>query len=210
MITVTIARFATTVLPRPVDTATQPRRMRFSAVGILGAVLVVSLAAGYHVATIHTQQREAALAEDISLPFHDLVAVVELDSQQLAQFAGQACVSITAGLTEEGELAPYVGSAFFVKDNRVYCSTLMGAVDIPLSVYVSPSSARIQIAMRPGTPRHPDRPAMIVYDRLSPHTGIGFVIPGVYVKDLLVSGTAAGVQSTAVIGSDGSALTSDG
>ena len=197
-------------MPRTVDAATQPWRVRLSAVGILGTVLIVSLAVGYHVATTRALQREAVLAEDISLPFEHLVAAVELDRQQLAHLAGHSCVYITSDLKEEGELAPYVRSAFFVKGNRVYCSTLMGAVDLPLSVYVSPSRARTQIAMRPGTPRHPDRSAMIVYDRLPGHTGIGFVIPGVCVKDLLVSGTAAGVQSAAVIGSDGSALTSDG
>jgi hypothetical protein len=205
-----ITRFATTVLHRAVDTAAPPWRMRLSAVGILGTVLVVSLGAGYHVAAEHTLQREAALAEDIGLPLGGMVAAVELFRQQLAQFAGQSCVSITDGLTEDGELAPYVRSAFFVKDNRIYCSTALGAVDMPLSAYVPPSRARSQIAMRPGTPLHPHQPAMIVYDRLSGNTGIGFVVPGVYVKDLLVGGTVAGAQSAAAIGSDGSALTSDG
>jgi EAL domain-containing protein (putative c-di-GMP-specific phosphodiesterase class I) len=205
-----ITRFATTVLHRAVDTAAPPWRMRLSAVGILGTVLVVSLGAGYHVAAEHTLQREAALAEDIGLPLGGMVAAVELFRQQLAQFAGQSCVSITDGLTEDGELAPYVRSAFFVKDNRIYCSTALGAVDMPLSAYVPPSRARSQIAMRPGTPLHPHQPAMIVYDRSSGNTGIGFVVPGVYVKDLLVGGTVAGAQSAAAIGSDGSALTSDG
>jgi EAL domain-containing protein (putative c-di-GMP-specific phosphodiesterase class I) len=184
--------------------------MRLSAVGILSTVLVVFLAAGYHVATTRTLRREAILAEDIGLPFGEMVAAVELVKPQLAQFAGQSCLSITAGLMEEGELAPYVRSAFFVKDDRIYCSTASGAVDIPLSAYVPPSRAKTQIAMRPGTSRYPRRPAMIVYDRLSGHTGIGFIVPGVYVKDLLVSGTVAGAQSAAVIGSSGNALTSDG
>jgi sensor c-di-GMP phosphodiesterase-like protein len=205
-----IARFATIVLPRTLDTATQPWRMRLSAAGILGTVLVVSLAAGYHIAATRTLQHEAALAEDIGLPFGEMVAAVELDGQQLAQFAEQPCTNIIDGLTEGGELAPYVSSVFFVKDDRVYCSTALGPVDIPLSVYVPPSHAATQVAMRPGTPRHPQRPAMIVYDRLSGHTGIGFVVPGVYVKDLLVSGTVAGAQSAAVIGSSGNALTNDG
>ncbi len=205
-----IARFATIVLPRVLDTATQPWRMRLSAAGILGTVLVVSLAAGYHIAATRTLQHEAALAEDIGLPFGEMVAAVELDGQQLAQFAGQPCMNIIDGLMEGDELAPYVSSVFFVKDDRVYCSTALGPVDIPLSVYVPPSRAATQIAMRPGTPRHPQRPAMIVYDRLSGHTGIGFVVPGVYVKDLLVSGTVAGAQSAAVIGSSGNALTNDG
>jgi EAL domain-containing protein (putative c-di-GMP-specific phosphodiesterase class I) len=184
--------------------------MRLSAAGILGTVLVVSLAAGYHIAATRTLQHEAALAEDIGLPFGEMVAAVELDGQQLAQFAGQPCMNIIDGLMEGDELAPYVSSVFFVKDDRVYCSTALGPVDIPLSVYVPPSRAATQIAMRPGTPRHPQRPAMIVYDRLSGHTGIGFVVPGVYVKDLLVSGTVAGAQSAAVIGSSGNALTNDG
>jgi hypothetical protein len=84
-----ITRFATTVLLRAVDTAAPPWRMRLSAVGILGTVLVVSLGAGYHVAAEHTLQREAALAEDIGLPLGGMVAAVELFRQQLAQFAGQ-------------------------------------------------------------------------------------------------------------------------
>jgi EAL domain-containing protein (putative c-di-GMP-specific phosphodiesterase class I) len=173
-------------------------------------VLTVSLAAGYHLAAVRSLQREASLAEEIGLPLENIVATVERDRRQFAQYAGQPCEKITAEITGQGELAPYLSGAFFVKDNHVYCSTVLGAVDISLSAYVPRSIASSQVVMRPGTPRHPHWPAMIVYDRLSRHTGIGFIVPGVYVQDLLVSGPVAGAQSVAVIGSDGSALTSDG
>jgi EAL domain-containing protein (putative c-di-GMP-specific phosphodiesterase class I) len=51
---------------------------------------------------------------------------------------------------------------------------------------------------------------MVVYERLSGRTGIGLVVPGAYVEDILASVQAAGALSAAAIGSDGSALISDG
>ncbi len=96
---------------------------------------------------------------------------------------------------------------FSSKICAVYCSTVSGASDIPLATYITPSGAAQQIAMRSGTPHYPRRPAMVVYDRLSTRIGIGFVVPGVYVHDILVSAQASGARSALVVATDGSALT---
>lgn len=181
-----------------------------SAVGIFGAVLMASLAAGYHVATEQTLQREVVLAKNISVPLANIVAAVETDGQHLARFAGQPCARIQDTLTRDDRLAQYVRSAFFVKGDRIYCSTALGDRDVPLQAYLISPGAATRIVMHGGTPLSPHWRAMVIYERLSGQNGIGLVVPGVYVEDVLASVRAAGALSAAAIGSDGSALTSDG
>jgi c-di-GMP phosphodiesterase len=181
-----------------------------SAAVILGAVVTASLAVGYHVATERTRRREASLAQDIGQSLGRIIAAVEGQKQKLVRFAGQPCASVTAGLTVDDKIASYVRGAFFVKDNHIYCSTLSGGLDTPVSVYITPTQAATQIVMQAGTPLRPHHPAMIVYDRLSDRTGIGLVVAGDYVNDLLGRAHASGAQSATVVGTDGSALTSDG
>jgi len=51
---------------------------------------------------------------------------------------------------------------------------------------------------------------MVVYDRLSDKAGIGLVVNGIYVGDLLGRVQASGAQAAAITGTDGSAFTNDG
>jgi c-di-GMP phosphodiesterase len=208
--TTVITRLATTVFPRTVGTAAQPWRVRLSAVGIFGAVLTASLAGGYHVATKRTLQREVALAKDIGQPLGSIIAAVETDGQHLARFAGQPCASIQASLTRDDRFAQYVRNAFFVKGDRIYCSSVSGDHDIPLPEYLMSPGGPTRIVMHVGTPLRPHAPAMVVYERLSGQSGIGLVVPGAYVEDVLASAQAAGALAAAAVGSDGSVLTSDG
>jgi EAL domain-containing protein (putative c-di-GMP-specific phosphodiesterase class I) len=208
--TTVITRLATIVFPRTVDTATQPWRVRLSAVGVFGAVMTASLAVGYHVATERTLQREVALAKGIGLPLGNIIAAVETDGQHLARFAGQPCASIQASLTRDDRFAQYVHSAFFVKDDRIYCSSVSGDHNIPLPPYLMSPGGPTRIVMRAGSPLRPHEPAMVVYERLSGRSGIGLIVPGAYVEDVLASAHAAGALSAAAAGADDSALTSDG
>jgi EAL domain-containing protein (putative c-di-GMP-specific phosphodiesterase class I) len=208
--TTVITKLATTIFLRFIDRVSQPWRVWLPAAGIFGAVLTVSAAVGYHVASESALQREMALAKDIGLPLGNLIAAVETGEQHLEQFAGQPCSSIQATLTSDDRLAPYVRNAFFVKGDRIYCSTAFGDRDAPLQAYLMSPGAATRIVMHGGTPRRPHWRAMVIYERLSRHSGIGLVVPGAYVEDILASVQAAGALSAAAIGSDGSALTSDG
>ncbi|MFM0198754.1 EAL domain-containing protein [Paraburkholderia fungorum] len=113
-------------------------------------------------------------------------------------------------LTRDDRLAQYVRNAFFVKNDRIYCSTVFGNEDLPLQAYLMSPGAPTRIVMHGGTPHRPHWRAMVIYERLSKQSGIGLVVPGAYVQDILASVQAAGALSAAAIGSDGSALTSDG
>ncbi|WNC94545.1 EAL domain-containing protein [Paraburkholderia sp. FT54] len=208
--TTVITRLATTIFPRTNDMVTQSWRVRLSAAGIFCAVLTASLAVGYHVAIRQTRQREVDLAKNIGLSVGNIIAAVETDGHHLARFAGQRCASIDASLTVDDRLAQYVRSAFFVKGGRIYCSTLLGDRDIPLQAYLMSPGAATRIVMHGGTPLRPQWRAMVVYERLSRQSGIGLVVPGAYVEDVLASVQAANALPAAVTGSDGSALTSDG
>ena len=177
----------------------------------MGAFVAASLAVGYHIATERTLRRQAALAQDISLSVEQIVARVErYEKLRLARFAGQPCASITAGLTADDKIAPYIRSAVFAKDNRIYCGTVSGPTDIALSALITPSQSATQIVIVPGTPLRPNLPAMIVYHRLTAQTGIGLVVQGVYLTDLLGRAQASGARSATVVATDGSAFTSAG
>jgi c-di-GMP phosphodiesterase len=208
---IVITKLTSAGFPRAVASALCRWRIWTSAAALFGAAVAASLAVGYHIAAERTFQREAALAQDIGRSLTQIIAVAERDRQQLAPFAGQSCATVIAGFTiDERTAALYVGSAFFARDNRVYCSTVSGASDIPLSAYISPISPGISIAMRGGTPLFPKSPAMVVYDRLSDRAGIGLVVSGIYVGDLLGRVHASGAQAAAITGTDGSVFTNDG
>ncbi|MFL9911200.1 EAL domain-containing protein [Paraburkholderia sp. RL17-337-BIB-A] len=205
-----ITRLTAAVFPRAVAVALRPWRVWTSAAALFGAAVAASLAVGYHIAAERTLQREAALAQDIGRSLARIIAIAERDRPQLAPLAGQSCARVLAGLTGDKRIALYVRNAFFSRDNRVYCTTVSGAGDVPLSAYISPPGPGVSIAMRAGTPLFPKSPAMVVYDRLSDSAGIGLVVSGAYIDDLLGRVRASGAQSAAITGTDGSAFTSDG
>ncbi|MFL9919037.1 EAL domain-containing protein [Paraburkholderia fungorum] len=207
---IVITKLTAAVFHRAVAVALRPWKAWTSAAALFGAAVAASLTVGYHIAAERTLQREAALAQDIGRSLARIIAVVERDRRQLAPFAGQSCAMVVAGLPSDERIALYVRNIFFARDNRVYCTTVSGASDVPLSAYISPFRPGISVAMRAGTPLFPKSPAMVVYDRLSDRAGIGLVVSGIYIDDLLGRVRASGAQSATITSTDGSALTSDG
>jgi sensor c-di-GMP phosphodiesterase-like protein len=208
---IVITKLVAAVFHRAVAVALRPWRVRTSAAALFGAAIAVSLTVGYHIAAQRILQREVALAQAIGRSLAQIIIVVEREKQQLARFAGQSCSTVIAGFpSDERTAALYVGGAFFSRGNRVYCTTGSGASDVPLSAYIPPFGPDISIVMRADTPHFPKRPVMVVYDRLSDRAGIGLVVSGAYIGDLLGRVRASGAQSAAITGTDGSAFTSDG
>jgi c-di-GMP phosphodiesterase len=207
---IVITKSTATGFLRAVAVASRPWRVWTSAAALFGAAVVVSLAVGYHIAAERTLQREVALAQDIGQSLARIIAIAERDRQQLAPFAGQSCARVVAGLPSDERIVLYVRNVFFARDNRVYCTTVSGPSDVPLSAYIPPFGPGTTIAMRAGTPLFPKSPAMVVYDRLSERAGMGLVVSGIYIGDLLGRVRASGAQSAAITGTDGSVLTSDG
>ncbi len=192
------------------DIKTRPLRARLSAALIFGAVLAACLVMGYPFATVRTLQRESTLAKRIGVLLGNVIAAAQSDGGRLAQFAGQSCESIQSGLAGNNEPTRYVRSALFVRGDRIYCSTLAGKLDLPLPAQLHTPAGTARIVMYAGSPRFSHRQTMMVYERLSATSGMGLVVPGDYVVDILESAQIAGARSVIVSGTDGSVLASDG
>lgn len=191
------------------DEGARPLHARLSAAVVFCAVLAACLVTGYPVATERTLERESALAKNIGLRLGNIVASTQADAAHLAQFAGQPCERIQFDLASDDASDRYVKSAFFVRQDRIYCSTLAGKLDLPLPAQLHMPTGSTRIVMRAGSPSRPHQRAMMVYEHLSEQRGIGLVVPGEYVVDLLESAQVAGARSVVVSGTDGSAFASD-
>ncbi|WP_236002460.1 CSS-motif domain-containing protein [Paraburkholderia elongata] len=142
------------------------------------AVILLALTGGYHIASERAQVQQKAVAQDIADSIDRIVTDARTDERKLMNLAGRPCPEIQANLTLKDVFIPYRGSAMMVQDGNVYCSTVLGAVSIPLATYLVPSGDARQIAFLGGTRPIPDVPVMAIYAPVDHRHGILYIARG--------------------------------
>jgi EAL domain-containing protein (putative c-di-GMP-specific phosphodiesterase class I) len=117
-----------------------------------------------------------------------LDSVVSSRHEELSRLPGKSCGTVAYQLSELETYVLYVRSVNLVAHQRIYCSSALGSIDVPLSDYMSPAPSGITLAMLGGTPYQPDVPVMPIYVATSKDAGLLYVVEGTYLTDALAHG----------------------
>ncbi|MDF3834769.1 EAL domain-containing protein [Cupriavidus basilensis] len=140
----------------------------------------------------------------------------------LATLAAQPCDQVAAQLQQIGAFRPYFRSLFLVRDDTLYCSSATGALQLPiphLTKRPGPLPMGRSLYILPGTPKVPDRPALLVALRLDGGRGAIATLDGQYLQDLLAAASPRDRFAMAIVlkhsgsvlaGPGGSPLTTPG
>ncbi|HEX7935587.1 MAG TPA: cyclic diguanylate phosphodiesterase [Paraburkholderia sp.] len=147
-------------------------------------------------------QADARIAGREELIGNDLVASIDriLDSvgsrrrNELAALAGKPCSQVGASLAELGSYMRYVRAVALVSGGRVYCSSALGSIDVPLSAYPLSTGRGDSIGLLPQTRYQPGVPVLAMFDRTAPGTGVLSIVEGDYLSDALAHGVTYGAQ----------------
>ncbi|MFM0376033.1 EAL domain-containing protein [Paraburkholderia strydomiana] len=151
-------------------------------------------------------QAEVRVAAHEQLIGNDLVELVDrmLDSvsarrrHQLAALAGQPCSRVGASLADLETYLRYVRAVALVSGDRLYCSSALGVIDVPLSDYpLSPGSGD-SIGLLAQTRYQPGVPVLVIFNRTAPGTGVLSIVEGDYLTDALAHGLRNGAQTTSI------------
>src|SRR5262249_7261534 len=108
----------------------------------------------------------------------------------------------------------YVRGINLVDDNRLYCSSAFGPMDVPLSAYVpprdTPETRDVVINLLAGTPFQPGTPVISMYEPTGAGKGVQYTVEGVYVADALAHGIRYGAQQVILLMSGSGVLNDKG
>jgi EAL domain-containing protein (putative c-di-GMP-specific phosphodiesterase class I) len=184
--------------------------------------LVVAVACGVSVVVAAAlwagHEDQAAIRERESLIAGDMVASIDriLDSvvssahQDLAALPGRPCPLVEHRLSELQTYVLYVRSVNLVVNRNLYCSSALGPIDVPLSAYLSATSARIPLDLIEGTPHQPQTPVMPLYVSTGKDTGLLYVVEATYLADTLAHGVRYEAGEVVLVVSNARALDARG
>ncbi|MDH6147150.1 MULTISPECIES: EAL domain-containing protein [Paraburkholderia] len=183
----------------PIWRGISPRLSLLAAIICAALVLLTAVLLG---------ERDAAraVAEQEWLTGNELVASVDrilnrvssTKRAELAALVGRPCGDILSSLAKLHTYMRLVRNADIVADDRVYCSSGQGPLDLPLSVYVPSSTPDTRINLLPQTLFHPDHPVLALFDATGNGAGMLYLISGENIADALSYGLRLGAQHVAL------------
>ncbi|WP_244186568.1 EAL domain-containing protein [Paraburkholderia steynii] len=161
---------------------------------------------------------QAAIRERESLIASDMVESIDriLDNvtsrrqQELSALPGQPCSNVELRLSELETYVQYVRSVNLVENQRLYCSSVIGRVDVPLSAYLTPAPAGSTLELIAGTPYQPQSPVMPLYVPTGKNTGLLYVVEATYLADTLAHGVRYEAGQVVLVVSNAQALNDRG
>jgi EAL domain-containing protein (putative c-di-GMP-specific phosphodiesterase class I) len=126
-----------------------------------------------------------------------LTGAVSRHQTELAALVGRPCSDVWRTLSQQQTYVTYVRAIALVANGRVYCSSGLGAIDTPLTLYTRPGSVRVSLDLLPQTPFQPRVPVVTMYRATGNNTGVLYIIEGEYISDTLAHGAGYGSQQSA-------------
>ncbi|WP_336600406.1 EAL domain-containing protein [Paraburkholderia bengalensis] len=152
-------------------------------------IVVAAVIWARHAADAAVREREGPIASDMVESIDRMLDnVVSRQQSALSALPGQRCAPIQQRLTELQTYVQYVRSINLVAKGRLYCSSSMGRIDIPLSVYLPREPSGITIDLIAGTPFQPQAPVMSLYVPTGKVEGLLYVVEVTYLADALAHG----------------------
>lgn len=167
------------------------------AVALIGGVcvLLAAVALGERQADSAIRFREHLVAGDLVESVERILRHVQASQREpLDQLAGQPCDTAAKRLAEFKTYVRYVRGVNLVANGRLYCSSALGPMNVPLSAYMSAAQREQGISLIRGTPYQPAVAVLPVFVPTGPGTGLLYVIEGPYVTDILAHGLRYGAE----------------
>jgi hypothetical protein len=176
-----------------------PRLLLVVATGCGAVVLLAAVLIGDHYAARAVATHERLIGNDLVQSVDRILnSVRSRRGPELAALAGRSCERVRRSLTELQTYVRYVRAVALTANDRVYCSSGLGQIDVPLSDYLTSTAAAASINLLPQTPFQPGVPVLAMFEASSKDTGVLYIIEGDYIADTLAHGVRYGAQNAAL------------
>ena len=167
---------------------------------VSSVVLVLSaVTLGEHLATDAIQEHERLIGSDLVASVDRVLSGASARRRaNVEALAGLPCSQVERQLAELETHLRYIRSVALVEHDRLYCSSALGTIDVPLSAYLEPRAGGQSIALLAQTPFQPGIPVLALFSPTGAHGGVLYIIESDYLADVLVHGTRYGAQSAAL------------
>ncbi|WP_321574552.1 EAL domain-containing protein [Paraburkholderia franconis] len=157
------------------------------------------------------RERESLIARDMVVSIDRILDnVVTRRRVELRSLPGQSCALVAYRLAELKTYVHYVRAIDLVGHRRLYCSSALGPIDVPLLDYLQPAPSGITIGLAAGTFNQPDTPVMPLYVSTGPDTGLLYVVEAAYLADALAHGVRYEADHVVLVVSNTGALNNSG
>lgn len=188
-----------------------PRLSQLAAVSLGVVIMLASLLLGQQYATSAVNARERLVGSELAASVDRILSrVVTRRHLDLAALPGRGCSDAWRSLSELQTYVAYVRVVTLVDHGRVYCSSALGPIDLPLSNYLEPGPGPVTINLLAETRFQPGVPVIAVFDALGKDTGILYIVEGEYIADTLAHGVRYGAQHPALSMAGVGRLTDEG
>jgi EAL domain-containing protein (putative c-di-GMP-specific phosphodiesterase class I) len=162
-------------------------------------ILLASVLAGEQYATRAVDARERLIGSELAASVDRILSsVISRRQAEVTALAGRPCAQVERQLSALQTYVTYVRAITLVGDGRLYCSSALGAIDLPLSSYRYKAGAPVSIKLLPGTQFQPGVPVLALFHATSDRLGVLYIIEGEYIADLLAHGVRYGAEQTAL------------
>lgn len=129
--------------------------------------------------------------------------VMSSQRDSLELLPGQPCEIVAKQLALLKTYVRYVRGVNLVENGRLYCSSALGQMNVPLSAYIPTTQRDRAVSLIRGTPYQPAIPVLPVFRSVGNGTGLLYVIEAPYLTDILAHGLryGAGKVTLSVTGS---------
>jgi c-di-GMP phosphodiesterase len=170
-------------------------------------LLLLAVLAGVKEGNRSIRQREGLIASDMVLAIeHILDSVRTSQSEALAGLPGQSCERVARQFAELRTHVNYVRGINLVSQGRLYCSSALGPIDMPLAPFFTYEPAVTSINLIGGSPWQPHVPVLPLYVPTGRNLGLLYVIESTYLTDALAHGVRYGAARVALSVSGAAAI----
>ncbi|MBB5460158.1 EAL domain-containing protein [Paraburkholderia sp. Cpub6] len=178
---------------------------RLSSRATLGAMVAgaavlmfIAIGVGEHLATLALRENERLIGNDLAASVDKVLDGASTSSRaNVKTLPGSPCIEVERKLAELETHLRYVRTVALVENGRVYCSSALGPIDVPLSAYVQARRRAKDITLLAETPFQPGVPVLAVFSSTTSNSGVLYIIEGEYLSDVLVHGVRYGAERAA-------------
>lgn len=136
--------------------------------GSILAALLVALLCGMLQFVLSYHKREVkfdTLIVDLRVYMESYFSELKTSIDTLQPFTLDACQDVRDELTSRAAFSVNVRAFLLVKDNIAFCSSATGAMNVPLTELIPTlnTTKSVDMALLPGTPMLPDKPAIAIW-----------------------------------------------
>jgi len=163
------------------------------------AVLLVAILLSEHQAKVRIADHEQLIGIDLVESVDQILdSVSSRRRHELAALAGQPCNQVGSSLANLETYLRYVRAVALVSGGRLYCSSALGAIDVPLADYPLSAGSGDRIGLLAETRYQPGVPVLVIFNRTAPGAGVLSIIEGDYLADALAHGVRYGAQTALI------------